>query len=168
MQVNHTDDIDNITWWTTPPRLWWGATLQMFYYLCGRSSYRNQPFSVAYHGVWYQNPYCRRSWDWGIAWLTFRAALASTADKTSFAYISARDRWPVILVRSPTWIHKSALMATDGRDWWCTQSCLRGDRRCEEGRGKENRRAACEIEVRASTRPQINVSFPRSLLGLYW
>jgi hypothetical protein len=27
-------------------------------------------------------------------------APASTADKTSFAYISARDRWPIILVRN--------------------------------------------------------------------
>jgi len=48
-------------------------------------------------GVWYQNSYaintlsnCNADW--------FLAALSSTSDKSSFAYISARDRWPVILV----------------------------------------------------------------------
>lgn len=30
------------------------------------------------------------------------AAPYKTSDKTSFAYVSARDRWPVILVRTPT------------------------------------------------------------------
>jgi coenzyme F420-reducing hydrogenase beta subunit len=33
---------------------------------------------------------------------TNSVAPSSTSDKTSFAYVSARDRWPVIVVRNPT------------------------------------------------------------------
>ena len=36
-----------------------------------------------------------------------------TSDKTSFAYISARDRWPVILVG----IFSSAWDMADQKDW---------------------------------------------------
>jgi hypothetical protein len=41
------------------------------------------------------------------------SAPSSTSDKTSFAYISARDRWPVILVRNTQQTTDEA----DEKDW---------------------------------------------------
>ncbi|PBP16275.1 putative DUF89 domain protein [Diplocarpon rosae] len=42
-----------------------------------------------------------------------KTPLSSTSDKTSFAYISARDRWPVILTGAIDDVHKAVSETTD-------------------------------------------------------
>ncbi|KAG9248074.1 hypothetical protein BJ878DRAFT_92929 [Calycina marina] len=42
-----------------------------------------------------------------------KTALSSTSDKTSFAYISARDRWPVIITGAIDDVHKAVSEAKD-------------------------------------------------------
>jgi len=42
-----------------------------------------------------------------------KTPLSSTSDKSSFAYISARDRWPVILTGAIDDVHKAVSQTTD-------------------------------------------------------
>ena len=84
----------------------------------------------------------------------------STFDKTSFAYISARDRWPVILVSSR--IASTSLSAdlqeTDSRNWWCSP-CYDGHERSGNGEGgKANNCRFGKAQVWATAWPANNVS----------